>query len=115
MKAIYTLFSTLTLTLVLEVPLGAWIMRRKDSIIPLILINLLTNPALNAALMIIFTLTQNYAVYLIVVIIGEIAVFLGEGLLIGFLCDLPPKKSIIISTTINAASLILGSAILSLI
>ncbi len=114
MKAISTLFYALALTLVFEVPLGACIMRRKNSIIPLILINLLTNPALNAALMIIFALTQNYTVYLTVVILGEIAVFIGEGLLIRFLCDLPPKKSIFISTVINAVSLVLGSAILPL-
>lgn len=115
MKAIVTLLSALALTLAIEVPLGAYLLRRKDSIIPLILINLLTNPALNAALMIIFALTQNYAIYLTVVVLGEIAVFVGEGLLIRFLCDLPQKKSILISTVINAASLILGSAILALI
>ncbi len=114
MKALFTLLSALALTLAIEVPLGAYLLRRKDSIIPLILINLLTNPALNAVLMLLFTLTRSYTVYLTAVVLGEIAVFIGEGLLIRFLCDLPPKKSIFISTVINAVSLILGSAILTL-
>ncbi len=114
MTVFFTLLSALALTLVLEVPLGAYLLRRKDSIIPLILINVLTNPALNAILMIIVMLTQSYILYWIAVVIGEIAVFIGEGLLIRFLCDLPPKKSIFISTVINAVSLILGSAILTL-
>ncbi len=115
MKAIIILLSALALTLAIEVPLGALLIKRKDSVIPLILINVLTNPALNAILILLFALTRSYTVYLIAVVIGEIAVFFGESFLIRFLCDLPPKKSILISTVINAASLILGSAILTLI
>ena len=115
MKAIITLFSALALTLAIEVPLGAVLIKRKDSVIPLILINVLTNPALNAVLTVIFWLTQSHTVYWIAVVIGEAAVFIGEGFLIRFLCNLPSKRSIIISTVINAVSLFLGSAILALI
>ena len=115
MKAIITLLSALILTLAIEVPLGAVLIKRKDSVIPLILINVLTNPALNALLTVIIGLTQSHTVYWIAVVIGEAAVFIGEGFLIRFLCNLPSKRSIIISTVINAVSLILGSAILALI
>ena len=115
MKAVITLLSALLLTLAIEVPLGAFLIKRKESVITLILINVLTNPALNLALTLLFTLTQNYSVYWIALIIGEIAVFIGEGLLIRTLCGIRLKRSIIISTVINAASLILGSAISALI
>ncbi|MBQ2715424.1 MAG: hypothetical protein IJF21_01390 [Clostridia bacterium] len=115
MKAIITLFSALALTLAIEVPLGAVLIKRKDSVIPLTLINVLTNPALNALLTVIFWLTQSHTVYYITVVIGEIAVFIGEGFLIRALCGIQLKRSIIISTITNAASLILGSAILALI
>ena len=115
MKAIITLLSALLLTLAIEVPLGTLLIKRKDSLIPMILINVLTNPALNLTLTIIFSLTQSISLYWIAVLIGEIAVFIGEGFLIRVMCDIQFKRSIIISTVINAASLILGSAILALI
>lgn len=115
MKAIITLLSALLLTLAIEVPLGTLLIKRKDSFIPLILINVLTNPALNLALTLLFALTQSISLYWIAVLIGEIAVFIGEGFLICFLCNLSLKRAIIISTVINAVSLILGSAILALI
>ena len=115
MKAVITLLSALLLTLALEVPLGALLIKRKDSVIPLILINVLTNPALNLILTIIFSLTQSISLYWIAVLIGEIAVFIGEGFFIRSLCNLSLKRAIIISTVINAVSLILGSAILALI
>lgn len=115
MKAIITLLSALLLTLAIEVPLGTLLIKRKDSLISLILINVLTNPALNLALTILFALTQNISLYWIAVVIGEIAVFIGEGFLIRSLCNLSLKRAIIISTVINAVSLILGSAILALI
>lgn len=115
MSPAVTLILALLITLAIEVPLGFLLLKRKDSIIPFILINILTNPALNAALMILFSLTQSYAVYWIAIVIGEIAVFIGEGFLIRLLCDIPFKRAIAISTVINAASLFLGSAIIAFI
>jgi hypothetical protein len=115
MKAIITLLSALLLTLAIEVPLGTLLIKRRGAVIPLILINVLTNPALNLTLTIIFSLTQSISLYWIAVVIGEIAVFIGEGFLIRSLCNLSLKRAIIISTVINAVSLILGSAILALI
>lgn len=112
MSPAITLILALLLTLLIEVPLGMLILKRKESIIPLILINVLTNPALNAVLMILFSLTRSYTAYWIAVVVGEIAVFVGEGILIRTLCDLPLKRSLLISTVINAVSLFLGSAVL---
>lgn len=113
MSPILTLILALMITLAIEVPLGALIIKRKSAIIPLILINVLTNPALNAALMLLFVITRSYTLYWIAVVIGEIAVFAGEGFLIRTLCNLPLKRSICISTAINAASLFLGSAVMA--
>ena len=109
------LLLALALTLAIEVPLGAILLKRKDSVIPLCLINVLTNPALNALLLLIFTLTQSNTVYFTALIIGELAVFIGEGLLLRPLCDLSFKRAIILSTITNTASLFLGSAIMSLV
>lgn len=105
----------LVLTLLIEVPLGALILKRKNALLPLILINALTNPALNTALMILFSLTKNYLLYWIAVAVGEIAVFIGEGSLVRSLCDIPLKHALIISTLLNTCSLLLGGAAMSLI
>ena len=115
MNPFIELLLALIVTLLIEVPLGVLILKRKDIIIPLILINVLTNPALNAALMILFSLTQSYSVYLTALVVGEITVFVGESFLIRSLCDLPFKRSFILSISINSVSLLLGSAIIPLI
>ena len=110
-----SLLLALALTLTIEVPIGAILLKRKDSVIPLCLINILTNPALNALLFLTFSLTQNHTVYFTVLTIGELAVFIGEGYLLHTLCDLSLKRAIILSTITNIASLFLGSAIMSLV
>ena len=109
------LLLALALTLIIEVPLGAILLKRKDSVIPLVLINVLTNPAMNAVLLLLFSLTRSNTVYFSALIIGELAVFIGEGFLLHTLCDLPQKRALILSTIINASSLFLGSAMLSFI
>ncbi len=113
MTPVLTLILALLITLLIEIPIGALLLKRKSTVVPLVLINILTNPALNAALMILFSLTQSYTLYWIAVVIGEIAVFIGEGFLIRALCDTPLKRSLLFSTIINAVSLFLGSAILT--
>ena len=109
-----TLIVALLLTLIIEIPIGALIINSKSAIIPLFLINLLTNPAINVILMILFSLTESYAVYLTALIIGEIAVFVGEGILIRILCDIPQRESMVITIVTNSASLVLGSSLLAL-
>ncbi len=115
MSPVFTLILALLLTLVIEVPLGFLILKSKNAIFPLTLINVLSNPALNMALMMLFALTQSYMLYWIAVIIGEIAVFVGEGFLIRALCDIPIKRALLFSTIINAVSMLLGSTILALL
>ncbi len=109
------MLSALALTLLIEVPSGALILKRKNAIIPLLLVNTLTNPALNAVLVILFSLTQNYPLYWTAVAVGEIAVFVGEGFLICALCDIPLKRALVVSTLLNTCSLFLGNAITALI
>lgn len=109
------LICALALTLLIEVPLGMLLLKSKRPIIPLILINVLTNPALNATLLILFSLTQSFAVYWTAFALGELAVFVGEGFLLRSLCNISLKRAIIVSTLLNACSLFLGSAIMVLI
>ncbi len=115
MSALLTMLSALSMTLLLEVPLGMLLLKDRNAFTPLALINILTNPALNAVLLLLLSLTQSYTVYYIAVAVGEIAVFLGEAFLIRFMLGLPLKKSFILSTLLNSVSLFLGSAILALI
>lgn len=109
------LLCALALTLLIEVPLGALLLKRKDSIIPLILINILTNPALNVILMLLFSLTQSFPLYWTAVTIGEIIVFVCEAFLLRTLCDLTIKRALVLLTIINTCSLLLGSIILALV
>ena len=115
MSPVFTLILALLLTLVIEVPIGYLMIRSKTAVTPLILINILTNPALNALLMILFALTESYIAYWTAVIIGEIAVFVGEGFLLRALCNLSLKRALVISTVLNICSLFLGSATMALI
>ncbi len=109
------LLCALALTLLIEIPLGALLLRSKDSVIPLILINVLTNPALNTVLLVLFSLTQNHTVYFSALIIGELAVLIGEGFLLRSLCNLTLKRALIVSVFLNVCSLFLGSVIMSLV
>lgn len=115
MSPVFTLILALLLTLVIEVPIGFLILKSKNAIFPLTLINVLSNPALNMALMMLFALTQSYMLYWIAAIIGEIAVFVGEGFLLRALCNLSLKRALVISTVLNICSLFLGSATMALI
>ena len=109
------LLGALALTLFIEVPLGFLVLKSKNTIFPLILINVLTNPALNTALLVLFSLTQNHTVYFSALIIGEFTVFVGEGFLLRSMCSLPLKHALIVSVFLNACSLFLGSVIISLV
>ena len=109
------LLLALALTLLIEVPLGAILLRRKSSLIPLILINVLTNPALNLLLFLLFSLTRDYTVYFSALIFGEFTVFVGEGFLLRSMCSLPLKHALIVSVFLNTCSLFLGSVIISLV
>ncbi len=113
MNALLSLLSALFMTLLLEVPLGVLILKKQEVFIPLCLINILTNPALNAALMLLLAFTKSYTVYYIALAIGELAVFIGEGFLIRMMLGLPLKRSIILSTILNSVSLFLGRAMLT--
>lgn len=115
MNPILSFLLALLITLAIEVPIGALMLRSKSAVIPLMLINILTNPALNAALTLILSLTRSYPLYWTALAVGELAVFIGEGFLIRSLCNIPLKRSITVSTVINLLSLFLGSAVLALI
>ena len=108
------IFSALALTLIIEVPIGLILIRQKSSLIPLILINVLTNPALNSLVLILFSLTENHTLYYTAVIIGELFVFIAEAFLLCRMCFLPFKRALLFSTVINTASLVIGSLILNI-
>ncbi len=115
MNGLLSIITPLVMTLLLEVPLGIIITKSRESFIPLCLINILTNPTLNAVLLSIFAYTQSYPVYYSALAAGELSVFIGEGFLIRYMLGMPLKRSLILSTLLNSVSLFLGSAILTLL
>lgn len=115
MTALIAILGPLILTLLIEVPLGALILKTRQAFVPLCLINILTNPALNASLLILFSLTHSYPLYYVALALGELIVFVGEGFLLRLTLGLPLKRALVISTVLNSVSLFLGSAIMSLL
>ena len=91
------------------------LLRDRSAFLPLILINVLTNPLLNLALLLLFALTGSYTAYAAGVVIGEAAVFVGEAFLLRALCTKTLKRAFLVSTAVNAVSLVLGSLIAALI
>ncbi len=114
MTALFTILTPLLMTLLLEVPLGMLILKNRGAFIPLTLVNLLTNPALNASLLVLFSLTQSYPLYYTALAIGEAIVFIGEGFLIRTMLGVQTKRALLLSTILNSVSLFLGSAIVAL-
>ncbi|MGM9643324.1 MAG: hypothetical protein ACI3XI_08960 [Eubacteriales bacterium] len=115
MTALLTILGPLMMTLLLEVPLGVLILKNRQAFVPLCLINILTNPVLNAVLLILFSLTQSYPIYYTALVLGELVVFIGESFLLRLTLGLPLKRALMLSTVLNSVSLFLGSAILSLL
>lgn len=115
MTALLTILGPLMMTLLLEVPLGVLILKNRQAFVPLCLINILTNPVLNASLLILFSLTQSYPIYYTALVLGELVVFIGESFLLRLTLGLPLKRALMLSTVLNSVSLFLGSAILSLL
>lgn len=98
----------LTLTLVLEVPAGALILRKKSAVFPLIAINTLTNVTINLIMLLVRSFTSAAAVRVLCCAAGEAAVVISEGMFIASACGETRKKSLIVSAVLNVFSFACG-------
>lgn len=105
-----TLLICLALTVIAEGLVILLLFRSLRFVYYSLLANLLTNPALNALLVILTTLLGSSA-YLPALIALELAAVAAETLVYRTLCDFRPLKALGVSALLNAVSLGLGLAL----
>ncbi len=76
------------------------------------LCNIVTNPLLNLAVMLIFRITQNYGVYYVCVAVGEVLVLVTEAELYHAMTDEKRGRCYLRSLVTNACSFGLGQLIM---
>lgn len=85
-----------------------------DTVTPVFLMNLLTNPLLNLIL-----ITANVFLgrifYLFFLAAGEVAVVIGEAFLLKLMCRLRTTPALAVSLALNAASFMSGTFIMPLV
>lgn len=117
MRSIFlrTVFALL-LTVVVEITLAFFIFRikNKKDIVNLILINILTNPLLNATSLSIL-LVFGYSAYDISIMVMEILVFIGEGLFYKKFLRTQTISPFLLSLVLNGASYLTGILINNII
>ena len=112
---ILSILIALTITELIEyLVITLWTNDKKA--VPVILIgNLITNPAVNAIIMVIRHFSENPAVIIASMILLEIATVLIEYLFISARLKYPAKKSLKYSLAVNLCSFVFGIAITFLI
>ena len=112
MKELSALLGALLLTELIEVPLGCLFLRGRRPLVPLLLVNLLTNPLLNAALAVVSWRTAGLpaagTIHLTSLALGEAAVLVTEALLLRPLCRLGTRRAFAVSAVLNAVSFSVG-------
>lgn len=97
----------LAATVLVEGAIFALWFRRRDYVYYSCLTNLLTNPALNLALIFIVG-RLGAASYLAALLVLELIAVLAEAWVLKLLCGFRPANAIFISFIVNAASLLAG-------
>lgn len=108
MNPAVSLLAALALTELIEVPLGLAFFRERRAVLPLFLVNLLTNPLLNAILSAVTFLSPYAALRTAVLVLSEIAVVPAEGVLLHAMLGCPRRKAFLVSLFTNAASFTVG-------
>lgn len=114
MTVIINLIAAFILTAVIE-GISAYAMRHERRfIVCSILCNLLTNPALNIGITIVFNI-WGYSAYIGALVLFEILAVAVEAAVYQKLCDVPFKKALVLSLILNGCSFLIGGSILFLI
>jgi len=98
---------TLLLTIIIESAAILVIFRRKKYIYYSVLCNLLTNPAMNLLLAASIA-TLGAGAYYPTLVIAELAVIFVEAAVYKYICGFGVKKSVMLSTFLNALSFTTG-------
>ena len=106
----YILIGYLILTIILEGLLSFVLGLRKKDLIYVVLVNMCTNPVLNAICILIY-ITYFKTGYFIAFIILEIIVFIGEGLIFQKVLDYKKINRMLLSVYLNLFSVIFGIVI----
>lgn len=114
MEFLLAILEALLLTEVIELTAAAFIravgilkMSYPDLLIPVFLVNLLTNPLLNYLLTLTASLLGASAVPAATAI-GELAVLFGEALLLKTMCRMKFPPALLLSLVLNSASYLSG-------
>lgn len=108
-------FSALLLTVIIE-SIVAFIMRYRGKFfyLVLILVNIITNPAINFILLLVYQL-GIYKLYIIAQVTLEIFVVIVEWKILKYAFPEEKKSLLLLSFSMNSASYIFGSLILKLL
>ncbi len=106
----FTILSYLILTIVLELLLGIILGLRKKDLLYVALVNVLTNPILNALSTLIY-IKYYYKGFIISIIVLEIIAFLVEGLIYKKVLSYKKIKPMLLSFILNIFSFSVGQLI----
>ena len=109
-----TLATALALTLLIEVPV-AWLrgLKGRRALGAVVLVNVITNPAINYVLLVVGRLASN-RVYWVAVAVLEVLVVLAEWRLLLWVLGGSPRRLLVTSALMNAASFTVGLGVLVL-
>ena len=106
----YTVIGYLVLTLILELLLSFILGLRKQDLLFVALVNIITNPILNLLSALIY-ISYNGTYYLITLIVLEILAFITEGLIYIKVLSYKKIKPILLSLILNMFSFAVGTLI----
>lgn len=109
MRGVLYLFIALGLTWAVECPTAALWFRKCDVVWAVFLVNMLTNPLINAEMMIVaYTLGYKTSAYWVILALSELAVVVTEGILLSVMLKISKKRTFIFCLIANVLSYFTG-------
>ena len=107
--SVWMIFLALGLTLAFELTVAAMWWRKWNAIIPVLLVNVLTNPPLNVIMsQIMLSRGGRDALYWCVLAVAEVSVVFVEGFLLSKMLHVGHKKALLFALAANAVSYFSG-------
>lgn len=112
MKLIFPLLRALAITLASELAVSlvfirSHVARTRELLVTVTLMNLITNPALNLALILVTTYAR--ATYYPTLVAGEAIVFSAEALILHLTLRLSGSRAALVSLILNLSSFLIGT------
>ncbi len=114
MKLVFSLLRALALTLATELAMSlvfihSHVERTRDLLVTVTLMNLITNPALNLALILVTAYAR--AAYYPTLVAGEAIVFSAEALILHLTLRLSGSRAALVSLILNLSSFLIGTLV----